>query len=209
MAANKYLKNNAGNAIEETSVDASAGAGDAGKIVALNASGVLDSTIVNSKTSSAGAGDSGKIPALDSAGLLDSSFMPVGVGADTAPITASEALTAGDFVNIHISSGIKVRKADATTAGKEADGFVLASVSSSATATVYFRGSNTAVSGLTAGTEYVLSTTAGGVFGGSERANRNGQSESKIRQSSVRNCAKFPTWYAYNIGVIWQTKNRL
>lgn len=37
MAANKYLKNNAGNAIEETSVDASAGAGDAGKIVALNA----------------------------------------------------------------------------------------------------------------------------------------------------------------------------
>jgi len=44
MAANKYLKNNAGNAIEETSVDASAGAGDAGKIVALNASGVLDST---------------------------------------------------------------------------------------------------------------------------------------------------------------------
>lgn len=164
MAANKYLKNNAGNAIEETSVDASAGAGDAGKIVALNASGVLDSTIVNSKTSSAGAGDSGKIPALDSAGLLDSSFMPVGVGADTAPITASEALTAGDFVNIHISSGIKVRKADATTAGKEADGFVLASVSSSATATVYFRGSNTAVSSLTAGTEYVLSTTAGGVL---------------------------------------------
>ena len=163
MAANKYLKNNAGNAIEETSVDSSAGAGDAGKIVALNAGGVLDSTIVNSKTTSAGAGDSGKIPALDGAGLLDSSFMPVGVGADTAPITASEALTAGDFVNIHISSGIKVRKADATTAGKEADGFVLASVSSSATATVYFRGANTAVSGLTAGTEYVLSTTAGGV----------------------------------------------
>ena len=163
MAANKYLKNNAGNAIEETSVDSSAGAGDAGKIVALNASGVLDSTIVNSKTSSAGAGDGMKVPALDAAGLCDSTFMPVGVGADTAPITASEPLTAGDFVNIHISSGIKVRKADATTAGKEADGFVLASVSSSATATVYFRGSNTAVSGLTAGTEYVLSTTAGGV----------------------------------------------
>lgn len=163
MAAKKYLKNNAGNAIEESSVDTSAGAGDAGKIVALNSSGVLDSTIVNSKTSSAGAGDSGKIPALDGAGLLDNSFMPVGVGADTAPITASEALTAGDFVNIHISSGIKVRKADATTSGKEADGFVLASVSSSATATVYFRGSNTAVSGLTAGTEYMLSTTAGGV----------------------------------------------
>ena len=163
MAANKYLKNNAGNAIEETSVDASAGAGDAGKIVALNASGVLDSTIVNSKTSSAGAGDSGKLPALDAAGLLDSSFMPVGVGADTAPITASEPVTQVDRVDLHRWYGVDERNAGAHTAGGAADGFVLASVSSSATATVYFRGSNTAVSGLTAGTEYVLSTTAGGV----------------------------------------------
>lgn len=191
MAANKYLKNNAGNAIEETSVDASAGAGDAGKIVALNASGVLDSTIVNSKTSSAGAGDSGKIPALDSAGLLDSSFMPVGVGADTAPITASEALTAGDFVNIHISSGIKVRKADATTAGKEADGFVLASVSSSATATVYFRGSNTAVSGLTAGTEYVLSTTAGGVVAVASAPSGSGNVNQRLGKASASTVLNF------------------
>lgn len=191
MAANKYLKNNAGNAIEETSVDASAGAGDAGKIVALNASGVLDSTIVNSKTTSAGAGDSGKIPALDSAGLLDSSFMPVGVGADTAPITASEALTAGDFVNIHISSGIKVRKADATTAGKEADGFVLASVSSSATATVYFRGSNTAVSGLTAGTEYVLSTTAGGVLAVASAPTGTGKVNQRLGKAASANVLNF------------------
>jgi hypothetical protein len=191
MAANKYLKNNAGNAIEETSVDSSAGAGDAGKIVALNASGVLDSTIVNSKTTSAGAGDSGKLPALDSAGLLDSSFMPVGVGADTAPITASEALTAGDFVNIHISSGIKVRKADATTAGKEADGFVLASVSSSATATVYFRGSNTAVSGLTAGTEYVLSTTAGGVVAVASAPSGSGNVNQRLGKASSSTVLNF------------------
>lgn len=164
MAVRKYLKNNAGVADEESAVNSSAGVADEGKIVALNASGVLDDSIVNSVITSAGAADSGKLPALDAAGLLDATFMPVGVGADTAAITASEALTAGNFVNIHISSGIKVRKADATTAGKQADGFVLASVSSSATATVYFRGSNTAVSGLTAGTEYMLSDTAGGVL---------------------------------------------
>lgn len=191
MAAKKYLKNNAGNAVEESSIDTSAGAGDAGKIVALNASGVLDDSIVNSVLSSAGAADSGKIPALDAAGLLDSSFMPVGVGADTSPITASEALTAGDFVNIHISSGIKVRKADATTAGKEADGFVLSSVSNGATATVYFRGSNTAVSGLTAGTEYVLSTTAGGVVAVASAPSGSGNVNQRLGKASSSTVLNF------------------
>lgn len=113
---------------------------------------------------SAGAGDSGKIPGLDAAGRIDSSMMPVGIGADTQVITASEALAAGDFVNVWNSTGAKVRKADATTAGKKADGFVLASVSSSGSATVYFEGTNTAVSGLTPGPQY-LATTAGTATG--------------------------------------------
>lgn len=161
MAANKYLSESSGNITEVQAKDSSAGAGDSGKIVALNASGVLDSTIVNSKTSSAGAGDSGKLPALDGAGKLDNSFMPTGIGADTASITASEALSAGDLVNIWDSAGtFKVRKADATSAGKEAHGFVLASVLSAGTATIYFEGSNTSVSGLTGGKQY-LSTTPG------------------------------------------------
>lgn len=109
---------------------------------------------------SAGAGNDGDIPALDSSGRLDTSVMPVGIGADTAAITASEALAAGDFVNVWNSTGAKVRKADATTAGKEAHGFVLAAVSSSATATVYFEGTNTQVSGQTPGNVF-LQTTAG------------------------------------------------
>lgn len=160
MAADKFLYNNSGTITEKQAKDTSAGAADAGKLVALNTSGILDSTIVNSKTTSAGAGDSGKIPALDSAGRLDTSFMPVGIGADTAVIVASEALSAGDFVNIWNSTGAKVRKADATVAGKEAHGFVLSAVSSSANATVYFEGSNTAVTGQTPGSVF-LSTTAG------------------------------------------------
>ena len=109
---------------------------------------------------SAGAGDSGKVIALDATGKLDTSFMPVGIGADTQVITASEALAAGDWVNVWNSTGAKVRKADATVAGKEAHGFVLSAVSSSASATVYFEGTNTAVTGQTAGVVY-LSTTAG------------------------------------------------
>ena len=132
MAGNKYIKNNAGVLTEIAALQTSAGAGDAGKIVAL-----------------------------DTAGRLDNSFMPVGIGADTASIVASEALSAGDYVNVYDDTGTaKVRKADATTAGKEAHGFVLSAVSSAASATVYFEGTNTAITGQTAGVVY-LATTAG------------------------------------------------
>lgn len=132
MAGNKYIKNNAGVLTEIAALQTSAGAGDAGKIVAL-----------------------------DAAGRLDNSFMPVGIGADTASIVASEALSAGDYVNVYDDTGTaKVRKADATTAGKEAHGFVLSAVSSAALATVYFEGTNTAITGQTAGVVY-LATTAG------------------------------------------------
>jgi len=159
--ADKFLYNNAGVPTEREAAATSAGAGDAGKIPALNASGILDDTIVNSKASSAGAGDAGKIVKLDSAGRIDNTMMPVGIGADTAIIQASEALAAGDYVNIHDDGGqFRVRKADATTAGKFAHGFVLAAVSSAGDATVYFEGTNTQVSGQTPGTVF-LGTTAG------------------------------------------------
>lgn len=111
-------------------------------------------------TTSAGAGDAGHIPALDGAGRLDTSFMPVGIGADTQVITASEALAAGDMVNVWNSTGAKVRKADATAVGKQAHGFVLASVLSSGAATVYFEGTITGLTGLTPGDAF-LATTAG------------------------------------------------
>lgn len=163
-SSKKFLKNNAGTLTEEAALTTSAGAGDADKIPALNASGVLDSTILNAVASSAGAGDAGKTVKLDGAGRIDSTMMPVGIGADTASIQASENLAAGDFVNIHNASGARVRKADATTAGKEAHGFVLGAVSSGANATVYFEGTNTGVSGMTPGTVF-LHTTAGGATG--------------------------------------------
>ena len=95
---------------------------------------------------SAGAGSSGNIPALDGTGRLDSTFMPVGIGADTAAIVASETLTAGQWVNIWNNTGVKnVRKADSTDATKPCHGFVIAGYASSATATVYFAGLNTQI----------------------------------------------------------------
>jgi hypothetical protein len=164
MAAKKYLSKVTGITTEIQANDSSAGAGDAGKLVALNASGVLAASIVNSVTSSAGAGDTGKIVALDAAGKIDSTMMPTGVGADTKTFTASETLAAGDIVNIWDDSGTpKVRKADASGgAAKAADGFVLSGFASAATATVYFDGTITGLSGLTGGTRYFLSGSSAG-----------------------------------------------
>ena len=117
-------------------------------------------TEVAATVTSAGAGSDGDLVALDSSGRLDNSVMPVGIGTDTKTIAASEALAAGDWVNVWNSTGAKVRKADATTAGKEAHGFVLSAVVSGNPATVYFEGTNTQVTGQTPGPVY-LQTTAG------------------------------------------------
>lgn len=110
---------------------------------------------------SAGAADAGEIVALDGTGRLDPSVMPVGIGADTQAITTSEALAAGDYVNIHdVAGAFRVRKADASALATKADGFVLAAFGSAVLATVYFEGTNTQVTGQTPGTVY-LSETAG------------------------------------------------
>lgn len=112
--------------------------------------------------SSAGVADAGKIPQLDGQGRLDSTMMPVGIGADTASIQASEALAAGDYVNVHnVSGAARVRKADGATNGKEAHGFVLAAAASGANATVYFEGTNNQVTGQTPGLVFLSATTPG------------------------------------------------
>lgn len=129
--ADKYIRNNAGTLTEREAI-----------------------------TTSAGAGDAGKIPGLDASGRFDSSFMPTGIGADTASIQASETLAAGDLVNIHNVSGARIRKADASAAGKEAHGFVLAAVTTGQNGTVYFEGNDSQVSALTPGPQF-LSTTPG------------------------------------------------
>ena len=115
------------------------------------------------QATSAGSADSGKIVALDGSGKLDTTLLPTGVGQDVLTLTASEALSAGDFVNVFDNGGVvNMRKADATTTGKAADGFVLASVSSAATGTFHALGSfNDGLTGLTVGAIYYLDTTAG------------------------------------------------
>lgn len=116
---------------------------------------------VASNDSTAGAGDAGKIVALDSNGRLAAGMMPVGIVPETATIQASENLSAGDVVNIHDSGGARVRRADATN-GRKAHGFVLAGVTSGQNATVYFESAITGLSGLTIGADYFLSVSTPG-----------------------------------------------
>ena len=70
--ADKYLYNNAGQPEEKEAIVTSAGAGSAGKIIALDGTGKLDTTV-----------------------------LPTGIGAETVSKTASEILAAGDLVNFH------------------------------------------------------------------------------------------------------------
>lgn len=119
-------------------------------------------SLVSAKDSSAGAGDAGAIVALDVGGKIDSTMMPAGVAADSRTIVASETLTAGNVVNIWNDGGtLKVRKADATVAGKEVHGFVSSGITSGASGTVVFDGAISGLSGLTIGAKYFLSTTPG------------------------------------------------
>ena len=162
VSTKKFIKNNAGALTEEAALITSAGAADANRIPALNASGVLDPTIINGVSVSTGAGSASKTVMLDASGKLDVSMMPTGIAADVGVITASEALAAGDVVNIYNNAGTaNCRKADASTSGKEAHGFVLAAVASGAAATVYFESTNAQVTGLTPGVQFLSATTPG------------------------------------------------
>lgn len=116
-------------------------------------------------TTSAGVADAGKIVALDATGRLDESMMPVGIGADTKLIVTSEIIAAGDMVNVWDDAGTaKVRKADGSTTGKEAVGFVLEGAASGASVAVYFEGVVTGLSGLTPGARYYLSASTPGLI---------------------------------------------
>lgn len=57
-------------------------------------------------SASAGAGDAGKIIKLDSSGRIDSTMMPVGIGADSKMFTASENIAARALVHVLASGEI-------------------------------------------------------------------------------------------------------
>ena len=112
---------------------------------------------------SAGVANDGDLVALDASGKLDASVMPSGIGATTVAALASETLAANDLINLYTNAGtINARKADGTSEGKECHGLVKAGFASAAMATIYTPGDViTGLTGLTPGARQYLATTAG------------------------------------------------
>jgi hypothetical protein len=111
---------------------------------------------------SAGAADVGKIPALNAAGEIDASMLP-SYDYDTSNVPSSENLVAGNLVNFWDDAGTtKARKADASSAAKRADGFILAGVTAPAVAAVFHDGVISGLVGLTPGARYYLSASVPG-----------------------------------------------
>jgi len=128
------------------------------KYIALDSGGNLSE--VQPINTSAGAADAAKIVQLDASGKLSSTMLPTGIGTDSVDILVGSDVTAGDFVNIYNNLGVaEIRPAD-NTVPYRAHGFVLETVvaDTSATATVYFEGTNTSQAGLSPGETYFLSS---------------------------------------------------
>jgi hypothetical protein len=132
----------------------------ADRILRVNANGETEA--IQIPVVSGGASDAGKAVGTDSNGKIDMSFMPTGIGVDSVTVPATEALNAGDFVNLYDNAGtISARKADNTNNTKPANGFVKVAVASGANAVVYTEGDNDVLTGLAVGTKYFLGTTGG------------------------------------------------
>ena len=116
-----------------------------------------------------GGDDRGLMVCLDPTGRIDQRFMPIGLAPDTISANAAEDLAAGDFVYLAAGPGdaLICGKANAIDSTKLAKGFVLASATTGAPATVYLDGLNTKVAktGLAAtdmGKGVYMSLTGGG-----------------------------------------------
>ena len=158
MPAPKFLAYIAGRTREVIAILASSGAADGEKIVATNADGVLDDSIIGAATSGAD-----KVLKTLPDGTIDPSTLPTGIGADVKNLPASEVLAANDLVNVWNDAGTaKVRKADATAEGKEAHGFVKAGAALNATAAVHFEGRMSGLTDLTPGARMYLSASTAG-----------------------------------------------
>jgi hypothetical protein len=113
---------------------------------------------------SAGAADAGKLLALNSAGKVDETALPAGIGLSVLLATATEALSAGVFVNLYGDGGVLSARLADNSNGRVAKGFVLDAVADAAEATVYHLDEvNSGLSGLAPGDDYWLGT-AGGVI---------------------------------------------
>lgn len=137
----------------------------ANKYLALDPTTNLPKETAATQTS-AGTANAGQLAALNAAGVLDSTLFPAGIGEASQVFPTSENLAASALVNVWSNAGTaSVRNANATDATKPANAFVTGAVVTPANATVFFPGQIvTGVAGLTIGLPVFLSAaTPGGV----------------------------------------------
>lgn len=119
-------------------------------------SGIL--TQIASIQASAGAGDAGKIPALNAAGTIDSTMMPAGVGSDSTIVLASATIAASSFVNVFNNAGTPNCKPADNTTPAVCVGFAITGFASAASGTITYAGIVTGLTSIVAGTTYYLGT---------------------------------------------------
>lgn len=152
MAASKFIKLVNGTKTEEAPVTTST----MDKVPALDGSGKLNTNMLNTTTTGGTGDDSGKIGLLDAAGKWPTAMIPGSADANTAVLTAKDALPfAGLFVYFDETAG-GVMKAVNTDPTKRAFGYALTTAGYDSPITIYFEGKNTALTGLVPGKKYYL-----------------------------------------------------
>lgn len=161
MAGNAYLTIVSGIKTLVRGNQTSAGAGDAGKLVALNSAGFVDPTM----TTIAGTLAAGTNVSVTGTGTTASPYTissTASGGVTTVTATASATISAGMLVNFYNNAGaLDARPADNSAAGSEANGFATAGVTNGASGTFTLGGIITGLSGLTIGATYFLGTVGG------------------------------------------------
>ena len=118
--------------------------------------------LVTAITNSAGTDDANKMVATGSDGKLNISLFPAGIDIQAENAIASEALAAGNWINIFEDAGVrKIRKADAAS-NRPAHGFILEGIASGDPGVFYASGVNSQLSGLTPGATYFISADTPG-----------------------------------------------
>jgi hypothetical protein len=129
----------------------------ADKYIALTGGQLTNTSAVQA----GGAGNAGKVVALDdTTGLLDASMFPDGATATVVANVGTTTVANGDFVYLTAAGLVELAKADAVAT--IAQGFVLVGDTTGNPVTVYLQGENTAKTSLTIGAEYYLDATTAG-----------------------------------------------
>lgn len=115
-------------------------------------------------TTSAGAGDATKMVQLDANGLLDQSLMPSGLTPDQQTALANGTITAKDLVYME-AAGTITRATAAAGTPQQCMGWAVASATTGNPVTMQLEGRITGLTGLTTGSRYYLSdVTPGGLL---------------------------------------------